>query len=42
MIGRDEIPLEDLVPTAGLYSVTYYAGDAKLAEGIFEVLPPDR
>ena len=42
MIGRDEIPLEDLVPTAGLYSVTYYAGDAKLAEGIFEVLPPNR
>ena len=42
MIGRDEIPLADLVPTAGLYSVTYYAGDAKLAEGIFEVLPPDR
>lgn len=42
MIGRDETPLEDLVPTAGLYSVTYYSGDAKLAEGIFEVLPPDR
>jgi len=42
IIGRDEIPLEDLVPTAGLYSVTYYSGDAKLAEGIFEVLPPDR
>ena len=42
MIGRDEVPLEGLVPTAGLYSVTYYAGNAKLAEGIFEVLPPDR
>ena len=42
VIGRDEIPLAELVPTAGLYSVTYYAGDAKLAEGIFEVLPPDR
>jgi hypothetical protein len=34
--------LEDLVPTAGLYEVRYYAGDAKLAEGIFEVLPPNR
>ena len=42
IIGRDEVPLDDLVPTAGLSSVTYYAGDAKLAEGIFEVLPPDR
>jgi len=42
MVASDEAPLGDLVPTAGLYSVAYYAGDMKLAEGIFEVLPPDR
>ena len=42
MVASDEIQLADLVPTAGLYSVTYYSGDTKLAEGIFEVLPPDR
>lgn len=42
MVASDEVLLEDLVPTAGLYEVRYYAGDAKLAEGIFEVLPPDR
>ena len=42
MVARDEVPLEDLVPTAGLYEVRYFAGDTKLAEGIFEVLPPDR
>lgn len=42
MVASDEVPLGDLVPTAGLYSVTYYAGDTKLAEGVFEVLPPDR
>ena len=42
VVASDEARLEDLVPTAGLYSVTYYAGDMKLAEGVFEVLPPDR
>lgn len=42
MVASDDVPLDDLVPTAGLYEVRYYAGDAKLAEGIFEVLPPDR
>lgn len=42
MIASDEVRLDDLVPTAGLYEVRYFAGDAKLAEGIFEVLPPDR
>jgi hypothetical protein len=42
MVASDEVPLDDLVPTAGLYSVAYFAGDIKLAEGIFEVLPPER
>ena len=42
MIASDEVQLEDLVPTAGLYEVRYYAGDTKLAEGVFELLPPDR
>ena len=42
VIARDEVPLEDLVPTAGLYEVRYFAGGTKLAEGVFEVLPPDR
>lgn len=42
MVARDEVPLADLVPTAGLYSVTYFAGDTKLAEGVFELLPPVR
>lgn len=42
MVASDEVPLRDLVPTAGLYAVSYYAGDTKLAEGIFELLPPDR
>jgi len=42
MLARDEVPLRDLVPTAGLYEVTYHAGGVKLAEGIFELLPPDR
>jgi hypothetical protein len=42
VIGREEMPLGDLVPTAGLYSVAYYSGDAKLAEGVFELLPRDR
>jgi hypothetical protein len=42
VVARDEIRLADLVPTAGLYSVTYYSGDTKLAEGIFELLPRDR
>jgi hypothetical protein len=42
VVARDEIPLAALVPTAGLYSVTYYSGDTKLAEGIFELLPRDR
>jgi hypothetical protein len=41
MVASDEVPLDDLVPTAGLYSVAYFAGDIKLAEGIFEVLPPN-
>jgi hypothetical protein len=30
------------VPTAGLYAVSYYSGDLKLAEGVFELLPPGR
>jgi hypothetical protein len=42
MIASDEVPLADLVPTAGLYAVTYYGGDTKLAEGVFELLPPER
>lgn len=42
MVGSDEVPLADLVPTAGLYSVTYYGGDTKLAEGVFELLPPEQ
>lgn len=42
MVASDEVPLTDLVPTAGLYSVTYYGGDTKLAEGVFELLPPER
>jgi hypothetical protein len=41
VIGSDEVLLGDLVPTAGLYSVSYYAGDTMLAEGIFELLPRD-
>ena len=40
--GHDEVPVRDLVPTAGLYSVAYYADGMKLAEGVFELLPPDR
>jgi len=42
MIASDEVPLADLVPTAGLYAVSYYSGDRKLAEGVFELLPPGR
>lgn len=42
VVATDELQIADLVPTAGLYSVSYYAGDRKLAEGIFEVLPRDR
>jgi hypothetical protein len=42
MVASDEVPLADLVPTAGLYSVTYYGGDTKLAEGVFELLPPEQ
>ena len=42
VIGRDEVLVDDLVPTAGLYSVAYYDGDTKLAEGTFELLPPER
>jgi hypothetical protein len=42
MIARDEISVRDLVPTAGLYEVTYHAGDVKLAVGVFELLPPER
>lgn len=41
-VVRDEVAIDDLVPTAGLYTVTYYEGDAKIAEGMFEVLPPGR
>ena len=41
MVASDEVPLSELVPTAGLYAVSYYAGDTKLAEGIFELLPRD-
>ena len=39
---EESTKLAELVPTAGLYSVFYYSGDTKLAEGIFEVLPADR
>jgi hypothetical protein len=42
VVATDELQIADLVPTAGLYSVSYYAGDRKLAEGIFEVMPRDR
>lgn len=42
MIGRDEVRIGDLVPTAGLYEVAYFADDVRLALGIFELLPPDR
>lgn len=42
MIASDEVPLDELVPTAGLYAVTYYAGETRLAEGIFELLPRGR
>lgn len=42
MVARDEVAVRDLVPTAGLYEVTYHAGDVKLAVGVFELLPPDR
>lgn len=42
MIATDELPLRDLVPTAGMYEVAYYAGDVKLAIGVFELLPPAR
>ena len=42
MVASDEVPLSELVPTAGLYAVTYYGGDTKLAEGVFELLPPER
>jgi ribosomal protein L37E len=42
MVASDEVQLADLVPTAGLYSVTYYSGNTKLAEGTFELLPPAR
>ena len=42
VVASDEVPLGELVPTAGLYSVAYYADDTKLAEGTFELLPPDR
>lgn len=41
-VVSDEVPLDDLVPTAGLYSVSYYDGKTKLAEGVFELLPSDR
>lgn len=41
-VVRDEVAIDELVPTAGLYSVSYFSGEAKLAEGVFELLPPDR
>ena len=41
-VVRDEVAIDELVPTASLYSVSYFAGEAKLAEGVFEVLPPGR
>ncbi|MEP7081731.1 MAG: hypothetical protein ABI841_02015 [Chloroflexota bacterium] len=40
VIGREEVPLADLVPTAGVYEVAYYDGDATLTVGVFELLPP--
>jgi zinc-ribbon domain len=40
LVGSDEVPLGDLVPTAGMYEVAYYDGDDKLAVGVFELLPP--
>ena len=40
MIGSEEVPLADLVPTAGMYEVAYYDGEEKLAVGVFELLPP--
>lgn len=39
MIGSEEVPLSELVPTAGMYEVAYYDGDEKLAVGVFELLP---
>jgi hypothetical protein len=39
VIASDETPISELVPSAGIYAVTYYAGDTKLAAGVFEVLP---
>lgn len=42
MSVRDEVAVRDLVPTAGLYTVTYYADGERLAEGVFELLPPGR
>jgi hypothetical protein len=42
VIGRDEIALTELVPTAGVYTVTYFSGERKLAAGSFEVLPAER
>jgi hypothetical protein len=41
VIGSDEVAVADLTPTAGLYAVSYFAGETKLAEGVFEVLPPN-
>jgi hypothetical protein len=42
MSVRDEVAVSDLVPTAGLYAVTYYGNGVSLAEGVFELLPPSR
>lgn len=42
MVASDEVPLGELVPTAGLYEVAYYADDVPLAVGVFELLPPAR
>ena len=39
MSARREVAVSDLVPTAGLYAVTYYADGVRLAEGVFELLP---
>jgi len=42
MVASDEVPVGDLVPTAGMYEVAYYFDDIPLAVGVFELLPPTR
>ena len=42
MVASDEVPVGDLVPTAGMYEVAYYFDDVPLAVGVFELLPPER